>query len=134
QTVQIYDENGNHKGLRVEITEDRTTIISLAGDMQDVVMLMHMFVKYILNKHVPDFFDHLYLKGKINQPVQPDSKHRKLLWGRYQMEVDGQYALQLIEQQPYQIDAFIAANCIIILPFTEHPIQSGEVLDFIKID
>ncbi|QHH94792.1 molybdenum cofactor biosysnthesis protein MoeA [Acinetobacter gyllenbergii] len=134
QTVQIYDENGNHKGFRVEITEDRTSIISLAGDMQDVVMLMHMFVKYILNKHVPDFFDHLYLKGKINQPVQPDSKHRKLLWGRYQMEADGQYALQLIEQQPYQIDAFIAANCIIILPFAEHPIQSGEVLDFIKID
>ncbi|MCB2301637.1 molybdenum cofactor biosysnthesis protein MoeA, partial [Acinetobacter baumannii] len=47
ETVQIYDENGNHKGMRVVVTEDKATIINLPGDIQDIVILMHAFVKYI---------------------------------------------------------------------------------------
>lgn len=134
QVVSRYDERGQLREMRTEITEDRTTIISLPGNMQDVALLMHVFVKYILNKHDPDFFENLYLQGRIDQQLEPDPKYRTLLWGRYQFEADGQYSLQIIPQQPFQIDGFAAANCIIIVPFAEPPIQSGESVYFIKID
>ncbi|HFF1390096.1 TPA: molybdenum cofactor biosysnthesis protein MoeA, partial [Acinetobacter baumannii] len=54
ETVQIYDENGKHKGMRVVVTEDKAIIINLPGDIQDIAILMHAFVKYILNKHISD--------------------------------------------------------------------------------
>ncbi|MFW2724209.1 molybdenum cofactor biosysnthesis protein MoeA, partial [Acinetobacter baumannii] len=81
ETVQIYDENGKHKGMRVVVTEDKATIINLPGDIQDIAILMHAFVKYILNKHISDFFDHAYFKGKTDIEIVPDVTNRKLLWG-----------------------------------------------------
>ncbi|WP_228200673.1 hypothetical protein [Acinetobacter sp. BIGb0102] len=66
--------------------------------------------------------------------MKPDPKYRTLLWGRYQFEADGQYSLQIIPQQPFQIDGFASANCIIIVPFAELTIQSGESVYFIKKD
>ncbi len=65
ETVQIYDESGNHKGMRVVVTEDKATIINLPGDIQDIAILMHAFVKYILNKHISDFLIMLTLKVKL---------------------------------------------------------------------
>ncbi|MFU0413932.1 molybdenum cofactor biosysnthesis protein MoeA, partial [Acinetobacter baumannii] len=89
ETVQIYDENGKHKGMRVVVTEDKATIINLPGDIQDIAILMHAFVKYILNKHISDFFDHAYFKGKTDIEIVPDVTNRKLLWGHYKTHESG---------------------------------------------
>ncbi|MFW2776201.1 molybdenum cofactor biosysnthesis protein MoeA, partial [Acinetobacter baumannii] len=111
ETVQIYDENGKHKGMRVVVTEDKATIINLPGDIQDIAILMHAFVKYILNKHISDFFDHAYFKGKTDIEIVPDVTNRKLLWGHYKTHESGEYILEIIEQQPYQIEPPLSANC-----------------------
>lgn len=117
ETVQIYDENGKHKGMRVVVTEDKATIINLPGDIQDIAILMHAFVKYILNKHISDFFDHAYFKGKTDIEIVPDVTNRKLLWGHYKTHESGEYILEIIEQQPYQIEPPLSANCIVMVPF-----------------
>lgn len=135
ETVQIYDESGNHKGMRVVVTEDKTTIINLPGDIQDIAILMHAFVKYILNKHISDFFDHAYFKGKTDIEIVPDVTNRKLLWGCYKAQENGEYVLEIIEQQQsYQIEPFVKANCIVIVPFQEQTIAKGTDLYFMKID
>ncbi|MFW1838017.1 molybdenum cofactor biosysnthesis protein MoeA [Acinetobacter gyllenbergii] len=135
ETVQLYDDRGNHKGSKVITTEDKTTIINLPGDMQDIALLMHIMVKYVLNKHDPDFLNRIFIKGRVNQEIETDQNKRKLLWGKYQLQDDGQYSLEIIEQQQaYQIEPFLTANCIVIVPFAEQPIQSNEVIHFIKID
>ncbi|MBN6512755.1 molybdenum cofactor biosysnthesis protein MoeA [Acinetobacter pittii] len=135
ETVQIYDESGNHKGMRVVITEDKATIINLPGDIQDIAILMHAFVKYILNKHISDFFDHAYFKGKVDIEIAPDVTNRKLLWGHYKPQENGEYVLEIIEQQQsYQIGPFVKANCIVIVPFQEQTIAKGTDLYFMKID
>ncbi|QIT17162.1 molybdenum cofactor biosysnthesis protein MoeA [Acinetobacter pittii] len=134
ETVQIYDESGNHKGMRVVVTEDKATIINLPGDIQDIAILMHAFVKYILNKHISDFFDHAYFKGKTDIEIVPDVTNRKLLWGCYKAQENGEYVLEIIEQQQsYQIEAFVKANCIVIVPFQEQTIAKGTDLYFMKI-
>lgn len=135
ETVQIYDESGNHKGMRVVVTEDKATIINLPGDIQDIAILMHAFVKYILNKHISDFFDHAYFKGKTDIEIVPDVTNRKLLWGCYKAQENGEYVLEIIEQQQsYQIEPFVKANCIVIVPFQEQTIAKGTDLYFMKID
>ncbi|MCU4548758.1 molybdenum cofactor biosysnthesis protein MoeA [Acinetobacter pittii] len=135
ETVQIYDESGNHKGMRVVVTEDKATIINLPGDIQDIAILMHAFVKYILNKHISDFFDHAYFKGKTDIEIVPDVTNRKLLWGHYKSQENGEYVLEIIEQQQsYQIEPFVKANCIVIVPFQEQTIAKGTDLYFMKID
>jgi len=135
ETVQIYDESGNHKGMRVVVTEDKATIINLPGDIQDIAILMHAFVKYILNKHISDFFDHAYFKGKADIEIVPDTTNRKLLWGSYKAQENGEYLLEIIEQQqPYQIEPFVKANCIVMVPFQEQVIAKGTDLYFMKID
>lgn len=135
ETVQIYDESGNHKGMRVVVTEDKATIINLPGDIQDIAILMHAFVKYILNKHISDFFDHAYFKGKTDIEIVPDVTNRKLLWGCYKAQENGEYVLEIIEQQQsYQIEPFVKANCIVIVPFQEKTIAKGTDLYFMKID
>lgn len=135
ETVQIYDESGNHKGMRVVVTEDKATIINLLGDIQDIAILMHAFVKYILNKHISDFFDHAYFKGKVDIEIVPDVTNRKLLWGCYKAQENGEYVLEIIEQQQsYQIEPFVKANCIVIVPFQEQTIAKGTDLYFMKID
>lgn len=134
ETVQIYDENGKHKGMRVVVTEDKATIINLPGDIQDIAILMHAFVKYILNKHISDFFDHAYFKGKTNIEIVPDVINRKLLWGHYKANESGEYILEIIEQQPYQIDPPLSPNCIVMVPFQEKIIAKGNDLYFMKID
>ncbi|MNV35485.1 Molybdopterin molybdenumtransferase [compost metagenome] len=135
ETVQIYDESGNHKGMRVVVTEDKATIINLPGDIQDIAILMHAFVKYILNKHISDFFDHAYFKGKADIEIVPDTTNRKLLWGNYKAQENGEYLLEIIEQQqPYQIEPFVKANCIVMVPFQEQVIAKGTDLYFMKID
>ncbi|MCH7313150.1 molybdenum cofactor biosysnthesis protein MoeA [Acinetobacter sp. ANC 3882] len=135
ETVQLYDDQGNHKGSKVIITEDKTTIINLPGDIQDIALLMHFMVKYILNKHDPDFLNKIFIKGHAKQKIETDQNKKKLLWGKYQLQDDGQYSLEVIEQQhPYQVEPFLTANCIVIVPFAEQPIQSNEVIHFIKID
>lgn len=135
ETVQIYDESGNHKGMRVVVTEDKATIINLPGDIQDIAILMHAFVKYILNKHISDFFDHAYFKGKADIELVPDTTNRKLLWGSYKAQENGEYLLEIIEQQqPYQIEPFVKANCIVMVPFQEQVIAKGTDLYFMKID
>ncbi len=135
ETVQIYDESGNHKGMRVVVTEDKATIINLPGDIQDIAILMHAFVKYILNKHISDFFDHAYFKGKTDIEIVPDVTNRKLLWGHYKPQENGEYVLEIIEQrQSYQIEPFVKANCIVIVPFQEQTIAKGTDLYFMKID
>lgn len=135
ETVQIYDESGNHKGMCVVVTEDKTTIINLPGDIQDIAILMHAFVKYILNKHISDFFDHAYFKGKTDIEIVPDVTNRKLLWGCYKAQENGEYVLEIIEQQQsYQIEPFVKANCIVIVPFQEQTIAKGTDLYFMKID
>ncbi|WP_337080701.1 molybdenum cofactor biosysnthesis protein MoeA [Acinetobacter pittii] len=134
ETVQIYDESGNHKGMRVVVTEDKATIINLPGDIQDIAILMHAFVKYILNKHISDFFDHAYVKGKTDIEIVPDVTNRKLLWGHYKAPENGEYVLEIIEQQQsYQIEPFVKANCIVIVPFQEQTIAKGTDLYFMKI-
>ncbi|WP_336975383.1 molybdenum cofactor biosysnthesis protein MoeA [Acinetobacter pittii] len=134
ETVQIYDESGNHKGMRVVVTEDKATIINLPGDIQDIAILMHAFVKYILNKHISDFFDHAYFKGKTDIEIVPDVTNRKLLWGCYKAQENGEYVLEIIEQQQsYQIEPFVKANCIVIVPFQEQTIAKGTDLYFMKI-
>lgn len=112
ETVQIYDENGKHKGMRVVVTEDKATIINLPGDIQDIAILMHAFVKYILNKHISDFFDHAYFKGKTDIEIVPDVTNRKLLWGHYKTHESGEYILEIIEQQPYQIEPPLSAQFV----------------------
>lgn len=135
ETVQIYDESGNHKGMRVVVTEDKATIINLPGDIQDIAILMHAFVKYILNKHISDFFDHAYFKGKTDIEIVPDVTNRKLLWGCYKAQENGEYVLEIIEQQQsYQIEPFVKANCIVMVPFQEQTITKGTDLYFMKID
>lgn len=135
ETVQIYDESGNHKGMRVVVTEDKATIINLPGDIQDIAILMHAFVKYILNKHISDFFDHAYFKGKTDIEIVPDVTNRKLLWGCYKAQENGEYVLEIIEQQqPYRIEPFVRANCIVIVTFQEQAIARGTDLYFMKID
>lgn len=135
ETVQIYDESGNHKGMRVVVTEDKATIINLPGEIQDIAILMHAFVKYILNKHISDFFDHAYFKGKTDIEIVPDVTNRKLLWGRYKAQENGEYVLEIIEQQQsYRIEPFVKANCIVIVPFQEQTIAKGTDLYFMKID
>ncbi|MDC5641339.1 molybdenum cofactor biosysnthesis protein MoeA [Acinetobacter baumannii] len=134
ETVQIYDENGKHKGMRVVVTEDKATIINLPGDIQDIAILMHAFVKYILNKHISDFFDHAYFKGKTDIEIVPDVTNRKLLWGHYKANESGEYILEIIEQQPYQIEPPLSANCIAMVPFQEKVIAKGNDLYFMKID
>ncbi|MCK0912468.1 molybdenum cofactor biosysnthesis protein MoeA [Acinetobacter pittii] len=135
ETVQIYDESGNHKGMRVVVTEDKATIINLPGGIQDIAILMHAFVKYILNKHISDFFDHAYFKGKTDIEIIPDVTNRKLLWGNYKAQENGEYVLEIIEQQQsYQIEPFVKANCIVIVPFQEQTIAKGTDLYFMKID
>ncbi|MGN2484293.1 molybdopterin-binding domain-containing protein [Acinetobacter calcoaceticus] len=135
ETVQIYDESGNHKGMRVVVTEDKATIINLPGDIQDIAILMHTFVKYILNKHISDFFDHAYFKSKADIEIVPDTTNRKLLWGSYKAQENGEYLLEIIEQQqPYQIEPFVKANCIVMVPFQEQDIAKGTDLYFMKID
>lgn len=135
ETVQIYDESGNHKGMRVVVTEDKATIINLPGGIQDIAILMHAFVKYILNKHISDFFDHAYFKGKTDIEIIPDVTNRKLLWGHYKAQENGEYVLEIIEQQQsYQIEPFVKANCIVIVPFQEQTIAKGTDLYFMKID
>lgn len=135
ETVQIYDESGNHKGMRVVVTEDKATIINLPGDIQHIAILMHAFVKYILNKHISDFFDHAYFKGKADIEIVPDTTNRKLLWGSYKAQENGEYLLEIIEQQqPYQIEPFFKANCIVMVPFQEQVIAKGTDLYFMKID
>lgn len=135
ETVQLYDDQGNHKGLKVIITEDKTTIINLPGDMQDIALLMHFMVKYILNKHDPDFLNKIFIKGRAKHKIETDQNKKKLLWGKYQLQDDGQYSLEVVEQQhTYQVEPFLTANCIVIVPFAEQPIQSNEMLHFIKID
>ncbi|AMO40096.1 hypothetical protein BE1S18E01_10140 [Acinetobacter sp. BEC1-S18-ESBL-01] len=134
ETVQIYDESGNHKGMRVVVTEDKATIINLPGDIQDIAILMHAFVKYILNKHISDFFDHAYFKGKTDIEIVPNVTNRKLLWGCYKAQENGEYVLEIIEQQQsYQIEPFVKANCIVIVPFQEQTIAKGTDLYFMKI-
>lgn len=134
ETIQLYDHQGNHKGSRAVTTEDKTTIINLPGDMQDIALLMHLIVKYILNKHVPDFLNNIFLKGQINQEIETDQKKKKLLWGKYQLHDDGQYSIEIIEKQcSYQIEPFLTANCIVIIPFAEQPIQANEIVYFMKI-
>lgn len=134
ETVQIYDESGNHKGMRVVVTEDKATIINLPGDIQDIAILMHTFVKYILNKHISDFFDHAYFKSKTDIEIVPDVTNRKLLWGCYKAQENGEYVLEIIEQQQsYQIEPFVKANCIVIVPFQEQTIAKGTDLYFMKI-
>lgn len=134
ETVQIYDESGNHKGMRVVVTEDKATIINLPGDIQDIAILMHAFVKYILNKHISDFFDHAYFKGKTDIEIVPDVTNRKLFWGCYKAQENGEYVLEIIEQQQsYQIEPFVKANCIVIVPFQEQTIAKGTDLYFMKI-
>ncbi|MFW6712152.1 molybdenum cofactor biosysnthesis protein MoeA [Acinetobacter pittii] len=134
ETVQIYDESGNHKGMRVVVTEDKATIINLPGDIQDIAILMHAFVKYILNKHISDYFDHAYFKGKTDIEIVPDVTNRKLLWGCYKAQENGEYVLEIIEQQQsYQIEPFVKANCIVIVPFQEQTIAKGTDLYFMKI-
>ncbi|ANC36232.1 molybdenum cofactor biosysnthesis protein MoeA [Acinetobacter baumannii] len=134
ETVQIYDENGKHKGMRVVVTEDKAIIINLPGDIQDIAILMHAFVKYILNKHISDFFDHAYFKGKTDIEIVPDATNRKLLWGHYKAHESGEYILEIIEQQPYQIEPPLSANCIVMVPFQEKVIAKGNDLYFMKID
>ncbi|WP_417644133.1 molybdenum cofactor biosysnthesis protein MoeA [Acinetobacter baumannii] len=134
ETVQIYDENGKHKGMRVVVTEDKATIINLPGDIQDIAILMHAFVKYILNKHISDFFDHAYFKGKTDIEVVPDATNRKLLWGHYKAHESGEYILEIIEQQPYQIEPPLSVNCIVMVPFQEKVIAKSNDLYFMKID
>lgn len=135
ETVQIYDESGNHKGMRVVVTEDKATIINLPGSIQDIAILMHAFVKYILNKHISDFFDHAYFKGKTDIEIIPDVTNRKLLWGNYKAQENGEYVLEIIEQQQsYQIEPFVKANCIVIVPFQEQTIAKSTDLYFMKID
>ncbi|MDO7477974.1 molybdenum cofactor biosysnthesis protein MoeA [Acinetobacter baumannii] len=134
ETVQIYDENGKHKGMRVVVTEDKATIINLPGDIQDIAILMHAFVKYILNKHISDFFDYAYFKGKTDIEIVPDATNRKLLWGHYKAHESGEYILEIIEQQPYQIKPPLSANCIVMVPFQEKVIAKGNDLYFMKID
>lgn len=135
ETVQIYDESGNHKGMRVVVTEDKATIINLPGDIQDIAILMHAIVKYILNKHISDFFDHAYFKGKTDIEIVPDVTNRKLLWGCYKAQENGEYVLEIIEQQQsYQIEPFVKANCIVMVPFQEQTITKGTDLYFMKID
>ncbi|MCL6181970.1 molybdenum cofactor biosysnthesis protein MoeA [Acinetobacter baumannii] len=134
ETVQIYDENGKHKGMRVVVTEDKATIINLPGDIQDIAILMHAFVKYILNKHISDFFDYAYFKGKTDIEIVPDVTNRKLLWGHYKANESGEYILEIIEQQPYQIEPPLSANCIAMVPFQEKVIAKGNDLYFMKID
>ncbi|HAV5468077.1 TPA: molybdenum cofactor biosysnthesis protein MoeA [Acinetobacter baumannii] len=133
ETVQIYDENGKHKGMRVVVTEDKATIINLPGDIQDIAILMHAFVKYILNKHISNFFDHAYFKGKTDIEIVPDATNRKLLWGHYKAHESGEYILEIIEQQPYQIESPLSANCIVMVPFQEKVIAKGNDLYFMKI-
>lgn len=134
ETVQIYDESGNHKGMRVVVTEDKATIINLPGDIQDIAILMHAFVKYILNKHISDFFDHAYFKGKTDIEIVPDVTNRKLLWGHYKPQENGEYVLEIIEQQQsYRIEPFVRANCMVIVPFQEQTIAKGTDLYFMKI-
>lgn len=135
ETVQIYDESGNHKGMRVVVTEDKATIINLPGDIQYIAILMHAFVKYILNKHISDFFEHTFFKGKADIEIVPDVINRKLLWGHYKAQENGEYVLEIIgQQQPYQIEPFFKANCIVIVPYQEQTIAKGTDLYFMKID
>lgn len=135
ETVQLYDDQGNHKGSKVITTEDKTTIINLPGDIQDISLLMHFMVKYILNKHDPDFLNKIFIKGRTKQKIETDQNKRKLLWGKYQLQDDGQYSLEIVEQQhTYQVEPFLKANCIVIVPFAEQPIQSNDEIYFMKID
>ncbi|EYT23449.1 moeA domain protein [Acinetobacter sp. 1564232] len=101
ETVQIYDESGNHKGMRVVVTEDKATIINLPGDIQDIAILMHAFVKYILNKHISDFFDHAYFKGKTDIEIVPNVTNRKLLWGVIRLKKMGNMYWKLLSNNSH---------------------------------
>ncbi|WP_038344544.1 molybdenum cofactor biosysnthesis protein MoeA [Acinetobacter sp. A47] len=135
EVVQLYDDQGRHKGAKTVITEDKTIIINLPGNMQDIALLMHFMVKYILNKHDPDFLSKIFVKGRAKQKIETDPHQKQLLWGKYQLDNDGQYRLEIVEKQhAYQIEAFLVANCIVVVPFAEQPVQAEETVYFIKID
>ncbi|WP_171402608.1 hypothetical protein [Acinetobacter haemolyticus] len=42
--------------------------------------------------------------------------------------------LMIEQQNSYQIQPFLTANCIAIIPFSEQPIQANEMIYFMKID
>lgn len=135
EIVPLIDDQGNPRGSKTVITEDKTTIINLPGDMQDIALLMHFMVKYILNKHDPDFLNKIFIKGRAKQKIETDLVQKRLVWGKYQLHDDGQYDLQIIEKQhAYQIEPYLVANCIVVVPFAEQPIQVDENVYFIKID
>lgn len=135
EIVPLFDDQGNPRGSKTVVTEDKATIINLPGDMQDIALLMHFMVKYILNKNDVDFFNKTFIKGFTKQKIETDSSQKKLLWGKYQLHDDGEYSLEMIEQQnSYQIQPFLTANCIAIIPFSEQPIQANEMIYFMKID
>lgn len=55
--------------------------------------------------------------------------------GHYKPQENGEYVLEIIEQrQSYQIEPFVKANCIVIVPFQEQTIAKGTDLYFMKID
>ncbi len=83
----------------------------------------------------PDRSDHAYFKAKTDIEIVPDVTNRKLLWGNYKPQENGEYVLEIIEQQQsYQIELFVKANCIVIVPFQEQAIAKGTDLYFMKID
>ncbi|MDR8290985.1 molybdenum cofactor biosysnthesis protein MoeA, partial [Acinetobacter baumannii] len=54
--------------------------------------------------------------------------------GHYKANESGEYILEIIEQQPYQIEPPLSANCIAMVPFQEKVIAKGNDLYFMKID
>lgn len=129
ETIEIRNSQGEHKGSTTKIIEDKAVIINLSGDINEITIMMHIFVKYIINKTDPKFIENNFHKGFIKRSIT--NSKMQLLFGNYIQDESGRFLIDIEENiENHKLSKFTNANCIAIIP---NKAETSEIY-FIKID
>lgn len=91
--------------------------------------MMHICVKYIINKIDPKFIENNFHKGFIKRSIV--NTKMQLLFGNYIQDEYGRFLIDIEENiKNHKLSKFTNANCIAIIP---NKAEISEIY-FIKID
>ena len=133
QLIELRDSQGKHKGVTTQITEDKALIINLMGGIDEIMMTMNIGIRYILNRHDPQFIYHHFHRGFMENFELADQLHIQL--GQYHQEQSSRFLVEITKQsEQHNLSKYIYSNCIVIIPSsTENKVEDIEVF-FIKLD
>ncbi|SMF58375.1 Molybdopterin biosynthesis enzyme [Trinickia caryophylli] len=130
-----YRADGSAAALQRILYEDQAVLVNLPGFTSNVGVLMHMFVRRIVDELEHVSHPRPYWRtGKLSHEIGRDANTHRVLWGNAIVTSGGQITLCAPYPQPVEgLAALAKANALIAAPSGQGPLCAGTPVHYLSL-